>query len=334
MANSRWIIWVGIGLIAVFVVAGRRDSTAPGAEGPPTPTTTSATTMTAARLTPTVTRSLTRVLPVSPACETYATALAGPSFGASWIPDLERACLGGSSPRTSTGSDVILVPTVAPWLADPMQPTLTSSALWPSEQADFLETCGVSCSPAIAGTCGVSDYAVVAGSTGLAYYPPAAAFGVNAAYCVDGYSGPPRGLVNGADPFGFCARSGDGCVGPRGGPCDAYTVGCVPFEAADTVARCDRYGACADDPYSPEDESAPDDWFDPAARCERGYGSYDDCNAGDDGSWFPSDSESSDPFGDPLNPSYDNPYAQPDEPYDVGAGGDTCEPGFGGDNDC
>ncbi len=326
MANGRWITWFGVGLLAVFVVAGWRDSVAPGAVRPTTPTTT----MTAARLTPTATRSL----PVSVACETYATALAGPSFGASWIPDLERACLGGSSPRASTGSDVILVPTVAPWLADPMQPTPAASALWLSEQPDFLETCGVSCSPAIAGTCGVSDYAVVAGSTGLAYYPPAAAFGVNAAYCVDGYGGPPRGLANGADPFGFCTRSGDGCVGPRGGPCDAYTVGCVPFEAADTVSRCDRYGACADDPYTPDDESASGGWFDPVTRCERGYGFPEDCNAGDDGFWFPRDTGSTSEFEDPFGRGYDNPYALPDEPYDIGADLDGCEPGFGSYDDC
>lgn len=192
----------------------------------------------------------------------------------------------------------------------------------------------MSCSPAVAGTCGVSDYAVVVRFTGPVYYPPSASFGVNAAYCVDGYGGPLRELANGAVPFGFCARGGQDCVGPTGEPCDAYEAGCIPFESANTAARCDRYGACADDPYSPEDESVSDDWFDPVARCERSYGSSDDCNAGDDGSWFPNDSRSSDEIADPFNPSYDNPYAQPDEPYDIGADRDGCEPGFGGYDDC
>ncbi|MDP9469512.1 MAG: hypothetical protein M3Q71_02435 [Chloroflexota bacterium] len=333
MARFQWLV---VTLLSALLLAGCGSNVVSVANRPTTPTAVAYRPAPTPTLTPRVAGSQdgARTLPASPACQTYATAIAGPSFGASWIPDLERACLGISLPSTSAGSSAILVPTAVAWPADPRQPIPASSGLWASDPVGFLEKCGVSCSPSVAGTCGVSDYAVVAGSTGLAYYPPSAAFGVNAAYCVDGYGGPPRGIPNGADPFGFCARSGNGCVGPSGGPCDAYEAGCVPYEAADTASRCDWSGACADDPYSPEDESMPDDWFDPVARCERGYGSPDDCPASDDGSWFPSDTESSDPFGDPLNPSYDNPYAQPDEPYDLGADRDACEPGFGGYDDC
>ncbi len=325
--------WLAIALFPALLLVGCGGTTASVGSPSTTPTTV------AYRPAPTATTASavltaqagSQALPRSLSCDTYATVIAGPYAGASWVPELKRECFGVSVPNTSAGSSVIPVPTAVAWPADPRQPTPISSSLWASDPLDFVEECGVSCSPSVAGTCGVSDYAVVADSTELAYYPPSAALGVNAAYCVNGYGGPPHGMPNGADPFGFCARSGDSCVGPSGGPCDAYEAGCVPYEAADTVSRCDRYGACADNPWSIEDESAPDDWFDPAARCERGYGSYDDCNAGDDEPWFPSDSESSDPFGDPFNPSYDTPYAQPDEPYDVGAPRGICEPGFGDD---
>ncbi len=62
-------------------------------------------------------------LPMSAACQTYATAIAGPSFGASWIPDLERACLGVSGANNSAGSSAFPAPTAVVWSSDPLRPT-------------------------------------------------------------------------------------------------------------------------------------------------------------------------------------------------------------------
>ncbi len=332
MARFQWLV---VALFPALLLVGCGGTTVSVADRSTTPTTVAywpapTATATSAVLTA---QEGSEALPRSLSCDTYATVIAGPYAGASWVPELKRECLGVGLPNPSVGASMIPPPTAVAWPVDSMQPTPASSGLWGSDPVGFLEECGVSCSPTVSGICGNGDYAVVIETAGPVYYPPSASLQVNADYCLDQYGGAPRGMLNGADPFGFCARDGSDCVGPNGGPCDAYAVGCVPYEAADIGARCNWSGACADDPFSPEDESVPDDWFDPVARCERGYGS-DNCNAGDNGSWFPTDTRSSDEIADPFNPSGDDLYPWPDEPYDLGADRAACEPGFGGSDDC
>ena len=128
-------------------------------------------------------------------------------------------------------------------------------------------------------------------------------------------------VFNGADPSGSCDRNPEGCVGFDGGPCGDHEAGCVPYEEADPLWRCDAQGRCA--------EELPAGCY--APPCRLPGGGYESPAGGPDGCLMYC--APSDPYADgggwDADGAMDDYWDSRDGGDPYGGGGSGCDDYFG-----
>lgn len=103
------------------------------------------------------------------------------------------------------------------------------------------------------GYCGSNQYSVFQTSTGsYSYSAPSSMRSSGAAiFCADSPANLPKSYTNADDPIGWCDRDPAGCVSGSGGPCANGERGCVPYDKASPLDKCNLRGQCASDPRDP-----------------------------------------------------------------------------------